>query len=264
MHGINLQQPGIAGAPRIESQDLIDAAREVTADVLAVQEIDQFQLRSSNIDQAQLISEITKLPNYRFVPTVLGNPDEGKKSWQAAAEVELDLANTAMEPRYGIGLFTRYPVKSWYQLDLPGAKITTPIAIPDQNGKPRLIWISDEPRVVLAAELDTEIGSILVATTHLSFVPGRNLRQLRTTLRWLAQFELPKIFLGDLNLPATAIKLVTSWHRTPTTPTFPINNPKAQFDHILTTKELMISNPSTKKMLVGDHLAISAVIGQSL
>lgn len=260
MHGINLQQPGPAGMPLIERTDLISGCRLLDVDVLAVQEIDQFQHRSGNYDQAAEISQVTGLTNYRFVPTVLGNPDDGEKSWQAAAETEFDLANTKTEPRYGIGLFSKYPVKAWYQLDLIGAKITTPIAIPGENGKPKLIWINDEPRIVLAAEIETELGPILVATTHFSFVPGRNLRQLRTTLRWLSQFEMPKVFLGDFNLPAKIIQFTTNWQRTATTPTFPINNPKAQFDHILTKGGLKLTEVQTKKMPVGDHLMISATI----
>ncbi len=260
MHGINLQRPATNGFPVIDPAELTQACAEISADVLAVQEIDQYQERSGNLDQAELISRETGLANYRFAPTVLGNPDLGKKGWQPAAGSEVDQQNSANHPRYGVGLFTNYSVRNWYQLDLVGARITTPIAIPGDNGKPRLIWISDEPRVVLAAELETELGSIIVATTHLSFVPIRNLRQLRTALNWLAQFPQPKVLLGDLNLPARVIKYATSLRRTPTTPTFPIGNPKAQFDHILTTRDLSISQVSTKQMLVGDHLMISATI----
>lgn len=260
MHGINLQRPATNGFPVIDPAELVTACRDVNADVLAIQEIDQFQHRSGKLDQAELISKETGLTNYRFVPTVLGNPDDGKKGWQPAAGAEIDIQNSSQEPRYGIGLFTRFPVKNWFQLDLVGARITTPIAIPGENGKPRLIWINDEPRAVLAAELETERGSIIVATTHLSFVPIRNFRQFRSSLNWLAQFPQPKVLLGDLNLPARVIKYSTSWRRTPTTPTFPINNPKAQFDHILTTRELNITDVSAKQMLIGDHLSISATI----
>ena len=260
MHGISLQRPATNGFPTIDPADLAQSCAAVSADVLAVQEIDQFQKRSGNLDQAALISRETGLANYRFVPTVLGNPDEGKRSWQSAAGSEIDILNSAKKARYGVGLFTKYPVRNWYQLDLVGARITTPIAIPGENGKPRIIWISDEPRVVVAAAIETEIGEIIIATTHLSFVPVRNFRQLRTTLKWLGQFPQPKVLLGDLNLPAKVIKYVTSWNRTPTLPTFPISNSRAQFDHILTTKKLKISNAETKQMLVGDHLMISAEI----
>lgn len=260
MHGINLQRPTTNGFPSIDPAELAAACAEISTDVLAVQELDQYQDRSGNLDQAALISEKTGLRNYRFTPTVLGNPDLGKKGWQPAAGSGFDQENASRQARYGIGLFTNYPVKNWYQLDLVGARVTTPIAIPGENGKPQLIWINDEPRVVLAAELETQFGSIIVATTHLSFVPIRNLRQLRITLKWLAQFPQPKVLLGDLNLPALAIKYATSLRRTPITPTFPIGNPKAQFDHILTTRDLVISEVSTKQLLVGDHLMISATI----
>lgn len=260
MHGISLQKPMNNGLPAIDSLDLINDCKSISSHVLAVQEIDQFQHRSGNLDQAQIISCETGLPHYRFVPTVIGNPDDGKKGWQSASELNLDFSNPSREPRYGIGLFSAFPVKAWHQLDLVGARITTPVLIPDEKGKPRFIWINDEPRVVIAAEIETDLGLILFATTHLSFVPGRNVRQFRETLRWLNQFGLPTVLIGDLNLPANAVKFLTSYRKTKILPTFPISNPKVQFDHILTTRNIEIENESAKHMMVGDHLALSAEI----
>jgi endonuclease/exonuclease/phosphatase family metal-dependent hydrolase len=260
MHGINLAKPTSNGFPAIDTADLVAGCQQLSTDILAIQEIDQYQVRSNSIDQAEVISKQTGLANYRFAPTVLGNPDDGKKGWQAASDVEGDLANNQRAARYGIGLFTKYPVRNWYQLDLVGAKITAPIAIPGDNGKPRIIWINDEPRAVLAAEIETELGIVIAANTHLSFVPGRNIRQLRTALAWLNQFDHPKILLGDLNLPSKLLRFLTSWQQTEIAPTFPINNPKVQFDHILTTADLQISNVKTSKQPVGDHLMLSAEV----
>lgn len=259
MHGISLQRPMTNGFPAIDPADLIADCQLLDLDILAVQEIDQFQQRSGNIDQAALIAEHTGLNNYQFEPTVLGNPDDGKKAWQSAAGNEFDQLNFSQSPRYGIGLFTRYQVLKWHKLDLPAAKITSPIAIPGPNGKPKIIWITDEPRIVVAAELLTEFGPILVANTHLSFVPGKNIKQLRLVQSWLAQFELPKILLGDLNLPASWLRLLTSWQRTATTPTFPINKPKVQFDHILSMPPILIEQTHSENRIVGDHLMLKAM-----
>jgi len=260
MHGISLQKPMNNGLPSIDSLDLINDCKTISAQVLAVQEIDQFQYRSGNIDQAQIISSGTGLSHYRFAATVIGNPDDGKKGWQSAADQVLDLSNPNREPRYGIGLFSALPVKAWHQWNLVGARITTPVLIPDEKGKPRFIWIHDEPRVVIAAEIQTELGLILFATTHLSFVPGRNVSQFRETLRWLNQFDLPTVLLGDLNLPANAVRFLTSYRRTKVLPTFPVKKPKVQFDHTLSTRNLEIQNETVRQMLVGDHLALSAQI----
>ena len=48
-----------------------------------------------------------------------------------------------------------------------------------------MILLRDEPRVLLAAILDTPYGDVTVAATHLSFVPGWNVRQLRSSVRAL-------------------------------------------------------------------------------
>ena len=43
----------------------------------------------------------------------------------------------------------------------------------------------DEPRVLLAAVVDAPFGRLTIATTHLSFVPGWNVWQLRIALAFL-------------------------------------------------------------------------------
>jgi endonuclease/exonuclease/phosphatase family metal-dependent hydrolase len=58
----------------------------------------------------------------------------------------------------------------------------------------------DEPRVALVAELADGGRRLTVAGTHLSFVPGPNLRQLRALQRHLDERGGPRLLLGDLNL----------------------------------------------------------------
>jgi hypothetical protein len=58
--------------------------------------------------------------------------------------------------------------------DPPAARRADPGAIPVGG---RVLFLPDEPRVLLAAVLDTPEGPVTAATTHLSFVPGWNVRQ---------------------------------------------------------------------------------------
>ena len=64
---------------------------------------------------------------------------------------------------------------------------------------------------MIAAVVETPHGPVTVATTHLSFVPGWNVRQLRTAVRALRTLPAPRILLGDLNLPAGPVRAFTGW-----------------------------------------------------
>ena len=76
-----------------------------------------------------------------------------------------------------MGLVSKLPVRRWHVIRLRAAKVRAPVAVP--GGRGRFILLPDEPRVALAAEVETPRGPLVVATTHLSFVPGWNLVQLR-------------------------------------------------------------------------------------
>ncbi len=72
-----------------------------------------------------------------------------------------------------------------------------------------------------------------MVTTHLSFVPGYNVRQLRALVRWVARMPGPVFLLGDLNLPGALPRLVTGWRQLARQPTYPAYGPRVQFDHVL-------------------------------
>ena len=263
LHGINLQAPPIQpGKAVVDLEGLVSAAKSIAADVLAVQEVDQRQPRSNHVDQAQIISQHSDLPNYKFAATLIGDPDKGKKGWiDARNSSTQDLENPEYS-KYGVALFSKYPVLQWYQLHLRGGRFGFFLPFPKEGGGFRLMKIDDEPRVVLAAKIQTPLGNILVATTHLSFQPFRNITQFRETKKWFGQFQEPKVLLGDFNLPHWLIKILTAWRLGKKLPTFPDINPRVQFDHILCTRQLSIANESTTKMAVGDHLLLQADIRQ--
>ena len=52
----------------------------------------------------------------------------------------------------------------------------------------------------MVAQLDTPLGPLTVANTHLSFVPGWNRVQLRHLVRDLRGFPGPRVLMGDLNM----------------------------------------------------------------
>jgi hypothetical protein len=66
----------------------------------------------------------------------------------------------------------------------------------------RIVLLTDEPRVVLAAIIEAPLGPMTVATTHLSFVPGWNVRQLHRTQRALRELSAPRLLLATSTCPA--------------------------------------------------------------
>jgi len=139
----------------------------------------------------------------------------------------------APAPQYGIGLVSRLPALAWHVLPLKPPRGRYPIPVPTRP--PRLIWIPDEPRAAVAAVLAGPDGTPLltVASTHLSFVAGANVLQLRRVRAWLATLPGPRVLLGDLNLPGGMPARVTGWTPLFAGATYPAPNPKMQIDHAL-------------------------------
>jgi endonuclease/exonuclease/phosphatase family metal-dependent hydrolase len=215
LHGRSLHD-GTVHADRVAA-----AVADLDADVLGLQEVDKAQPRSGLLDLTAIAAESLHAPVHRFAAAVVGTPGETWQPWRSHED--------NLHPLYGIALISRYPVAHWQITALPGAPIRSPVYTPDDG----LMLLKDEPRVLLAAVLDTPHGQMTVATTHLSFVPGWNLRQLRHAVRAIRHLPAPRVLLGDLNMPAVPVRAVTGWKPLGKAPTFPSPAPKAQLDHVL-------------------------------
>jgi endonuclease/exonuclease/phosphatase family metal-dependent hydrolase len=125
------------------------------------------------------------------------------------------------------------------------------------GGRGRFILLPDEPRVALAAEVETAAGPVVVATTHLSFVPGWNLVQLRRATRALAALGLPCVLLGDLNVPGGLPARATGWRPLARVRTFPAPRPSMQIDHALGYGALpAVAAASAVELGLSDHRAL--------
>ena len=215
LHGRSLSD-GAVHADRIAA-----AVADLDADVLGLQEVDRSQPRSGLLDLTAIAADALNAPTRRFAAAVVGTPGETWRPWHGDADND--------HPLYGIALVSRWPVLRWQVTALPAAPVRSPVYIP----KAGLLLLKDEPRVLLAAVLDTPAGPMTVATTHLSFVPGWNVRQLRTAVRALRLLPAPRVLLGDLNLPAGPARAFSGWRPLARTATYPSPSPRAQLDHIL-------------------------------
>ena len=225
------------------------ACASLKADVLALQEIDRNQARSGGVDQTAAVAEGMAAADWRFEPALVGEPGA---TWRAAADGD-DPAST--EAGYGVGLVSRLPVRAWHVVRLRAAKVRAPVAVP--GGRGRFILLPDEPRVALGAELETPHGPLVVATTHLSFVPGWNLAQLRTVTRSLAALGPPCVLMGDLNVPGGMPARATGWRALAKVKTFPGASPSMQLDHALGHGLLpLVAATAARELPLSDHRAL--------
>ena len=208
---------------KVHADRVATAVADLNADVLGLQEVDRAQPRSGLLDLTAIAADALGAPVHRFAAAVVGTPGETWQPWRS----DDDNAH----PLYGIALISRWPVLRWQITPLPAAPIRSPVWAPGPAGG--LLLLKDEPRVLIAAVIDAPTGAMTVANTHLSFVPGWNIRQLRAAIRALRALPAPRILLGDLNLPAAPVRAFTGWRTLARRPTYPSPAPRAQLDHIL-------------------------------
>ena len=221
----NLMHGGSFGDGLVDPHRLRDAVTDLDVDVLAMQEVDQDQPRSGGADLAALAARALDADAvHRFAPAVMGTPGAVFRPFTA------DDPGLG-EPHYGVALASRWPVLSWHTTPLAASRARAPVYVPAAGG--RVLLLDDEPRVLLAAVVRTPVGPLTVATTHLSFVPGWNMRQLRPVIRVLRALPAPRLLLGDLNLPGPTAGFVSGWRALARVPTYPAPSPRVQLDHVL-------------------------------
>ena len=264
LHGMAIPPVG-EGAT--DGAALTVAVQEIGSDVYGFQELDHFLPRSRARAQARDIAEGIGARYWAMGPSVIGTPGE---SWRKRNSDEPEIiTNTSTHQElthecYGIGIVSKIPVISWLRLDLGNSPFGLPLIVPgDETGKgrPRFIYVKDEPRLALAAVLE---NGWTVVNTHLSFVPILNLAQLTRLKRWALsiaqQTDTKPLIIGDLNLPKNLPVAFSSWQSLVQQNTYPSWGAKIQFDYLLghtpSRSEFVVLPPSQTG--ISDHLPISA------
>ena len=233
------------------------AAADLGADVLAIQEVDHRLTRSNSSAQTSDIALAMNASEWAFAPAIIGSP-EGK--WEKANnDIATNLkSNSAIDSgSYGIGIVSKISVIKWHRLNLGRSIVGMPLLIPDtETGKAKAIYIKDEPRLAIAAELE---NGWTVINTHLSFVPGVNVFQLSKLKKWADSFGEKVLLMGDFNLPGSIPAIGSKWQSLILQNTYPSWKPKIQFDYILSKGVALkdvIQVPTTRSS-ISDHLPLS-------
>ncbi len=229
---------------RVDVERFAGAVRALDPDVLALQEVDRAQDRSGHADLTAVAAEAMGSVEHRFVAALSGTLGA---TWIAATgEEQPDSA------AYGVALLSRYPVSAWEVVRLPALPGRVPYRF---HGRRLPTLVSDEPRVGVAARVATPLGGLTVVTTHLSFLPGWNIVQLRRLMRALS--GNPRLVLaGDLNMGPAAARRVTRLTSAATVATFPVEAPVRQIDHVLVAGLPAARSAGARVTGLSDHLAL--------
>ena len=259
--------------PPTNSQDwqaeVVSAAKKVADELqpnfIALQEVDYFQSRSNLTNQTKLVAQSMQLKYWAYLPTLIGTPGE---KWRSVKDLENSIITESSidknpKASYGIALATNWPIKKLYVKKLGRSIVGMPLLIPKDNGKGvRFIYVKDEPRVALIAELE---NGYTIATTHLSFVPGVNVFQLNKLTSYLKKLPGLALLTGDLNLPANLPSKFSGFKSLISQATYPSWKPKIQFDYIMLRKSEIKSVSSIKPIKstatgISDHTPIGVEI----
>ncbi|NEK59022.1 endonuclease [Geodermatophilus sabuli] len=233
------------------------AVAVLDADVLAVQEVDAGQPRSSGADQAAAVADGLDAADWRGAATLTGTPDPFR-SWSPAHPALRGPDDGQAGPVYGIALISRLPVLEWSVLGLGAGRARLPMKAPDpRTGGLRWWWIPDEPRIAVAARLE----HLTVVATHLSFAPHTSVRQLLRLRRWMATLPGPTVLAGDLNLPGGVPARLLRATPLVRAASFPAADPRVQLDHLLAVGNgLSARDGRAQELAVGDHRALRVTV----
>lgn len=221
------------------------AVRSLDADLLALQEVDRGQQRSGGADLAAIAAGVMGATDHRFAAAITGTPGGSR----AVATDDGDGGGAA----YGVALLSRHPVQSWQVVRLPALPVPAPWV---WSGTRRPVLVHDEPRVAIVATLTSPLGVLTVATTHLSYLPGWNVVQLRRLAATLRGTVGPVVLMGDLNMGRRRAERCSGLSSTCVALTFPAVEPTRQIDHVLGRGLPGRATGEARRLPLSDHRAL--------
>lgn len=214
---------GTVADGRIDNRLLADTCAGLEADILALQEVDRRATRSGFADQVRRVARATGM---------------------SAAFGEA--ARRGPLRRYGNVLLARGALSDVETVGLPRPE-------------------GGEFRVAVLASLTLAPGvpgiredgnaPLSVAATHLSFRTGEGAAQLSAVIEALGRRRLPRVLLGDLNLPPDEVEPVLAaagYQIASTGPTFPARTPRTRIDYVA-VEGLQVVSAEVLETALSDH-----------
>lgn len=217
-----------------DGYDLDTIADEIAAwdaDIVLLQEVDQFRVRSALDNQPRLLARRLGMsaaygPNVRRDPGRDGGPDS----------------------QYGSLILSAYPIVDRRNVRLPN--------------RPGL-----EQRGVVRATVDVDGVLVDVFNTHLQHTSGAVRRdQVRAIRRVLRTRDLPQVVGGDFNAfpDSPAVSLLTSWRFADSWPavgddaglTVPAGAPRRRIDYVFHDDWFRARTGNVRRSSVSDHRAV--------
>tara|TARA_B110000503_G_scaffold82355_1_gene125669 strand:+ start:72 stop:896 length:825 start_codon:yes stop_codon:yes gene_type:complete len=265
LHGMEIPPNPAGPAP----DALGKAIAQLDCEVIAMQEVDYNLPRSGDSNQIADIAAANSAAYWAFAPSIVGTPGENWRKLKDREErIVTNKSPSDLGGSYGIAIASQIPVVSWHRLDLGNSPVGMPLIVPTESqtsskAKLRAIYVHDEPRLALGATLE---NGWTIFNTHLSFVPGVNLRQLSKLKKWALQVaketDTKPMILGDLNLPKNIPAVGGNWSSLISQNTYPSWGAKIQFDYMIVPSNLKISvnNLGTTATGMSDHLPLRAEV----
>lgn len=228
---LNLQR----GKPREHFAWGLAEIAALDPEVVLVQEADNNSIFSGRVNHTKLIADACGLKYWQFLP--------GRSTWATVLPLISPRPKKLGDSGTGVGVISRYPAR-WHTHHL---KTNRPL----MNVRSMHVDM-DQPRQVLAATLDMAGVSITVASTHLSWLGGVGVDQLRQAEAFLQRLPGPWVLGGDFNIRSNQ----SIWPSLVYGNTYPADQPKFQMDYIVSPLEA--SRTAIRRFAFSDHRGVLA------
>jgi endonuclease/exonuclease/phosphatase family metal-dependent hydrolase len=194
------------------------------ADIVALQEVDRFKLRSCFRDQISVLARSTGM----------------YKSYSPSVNLGFS--------QYGNAILSKWPIKSNTIINMYGGLERRSIQVVDIEVKGQLNFNGFEP-------------IITIVNTHLGVLSWEYKRQMSILCKVIAKLSIPTILLGDFNMEPSNPTLKTiapHWHK------INLDHPKAtmqngkQIDHVFANCGYLNARAWVQETIASDHHAVIA------